>query len=127
MGVILLLSDRSNAYTCKLLKLWPGFCDKIKEHYPSIEFVHYLDWKYDKENNLPKSFEIYYKWFPQIIYFPDSIWKRVMDGENIDLKQHSFVMNGVFDDHKGLQYVIKYNIMKLDDYITWLHSVISSP
>ena len=44
-----------------------------------------------------------------------------------DLKTHSFMMNGVFDDQKGSQYIVKYNIMKADDYITWLRSVISSP
>jgi hypothetical protein len=38
----------------------------------------------------------------------------------IDIKQHTYVMNGVFDEHKGLQHTPTYNLIKSDHYIECL-------
>ena len=70
MGVVLLLSDPNNAHTYHLLALWSEICNKINEYYPMIQLIKQLDYR---RANLPKCFEVYYVWFPQIIYFPDKI------------------------------------------------------
>jgi hypothetical protein len=123
MGVIVLLSDNRNAHTTRLLSFWPGICDKITDIYPDMKFLQYTNWNQDKDL-LPKSFELYSRWFPQIVYFPDGVWYHE---EMIDLKQNSYVMNGVFNemfnDYKELQFDLKYNFTKENNYITWLNEI----
>jgi hypothetical protein len=139
MGVILFLSDRNNAYTCKLRPLWSGICNDIKNAYPTIKFIQYTNWSHDKDT-LPKSFEnatlkmniervqcSFFYWFPMIVYFPGETWEQTLNNGSVDLKHQTYVMNGVFDDHKGLQCVIKYNLLKPDHYLDWLRSVVPVP
>jgi hypothetical protein len=118
MGVILILSDpcTRNPHTAKLMKVWPLICDTIKKEYPNMKFIQYLD--YNKE------FAIYDRWFPRIIYLPDIIWDQVSSNEIVDLRQHTFVFNGFFDDTKShLQWKGKYDYIKPHDYIRWINDV----
>jgi hypothetical protein len=47
MGVILVLSDRNNAFTCKLKPLWSGIYKDINNRYPTIKIIQYNDWRHD--------------------------------------------------------------------------------
>jgi hypothetical protein len=120
MGIILLLSDRNNSHTRRLMKLWPEICDSINEQYPSIQFIEHLDYRM---SNLPKSFEIYYVWFPIIIYISDMIWNQIISNKPVDLKTQTSVMNGFFNKDNKLRYIGKHDKRKPSDYIKWLNHV----